>query len=77
MRKKIKDKCYTKTNSIYTRKVLFLPLYEMHHEKTCFLHMGKQRPDQLCSNHTAGQCLCFYYIDSTNPLFRKSEIPCL
>ena len=30
--------------------------------------------DQLCSNCTADQRLCFRYIDSTIPLLPKSEI---
>ena len=30
--------------------------------------------DQLCSNCTADQRLCFRYLDSTIPLFLKSEI---
>ena len=30
--------------------------------------------DQLCSNRTADQCLCFRYTDSTIPLLLKSEI---
>ena len=32
--------------------------------------------DQLSSNCTADQCLCFRYTDSTIPLLPKSEISC-
>ena len=47
-------------------------LYGPHHVKTGFLHMRKQRvkdADQLCSNCTADQRLCFHYTDSTIPVF--------
>ena len=49
---------------------------EPRHEKHCFLHMRKQRRDQLLGNRTADQRLCFRYIDSTNYLhvLPKSEI---
>ena len=30
--------------------------------------------DQLHGNHTADQCLCFWYSDSTIPLHPKFEI---
>ena len=45
-------------------------LIEPRHEKSCFLHMPKQRcrSDQLCRNCAADQRLCFHYIDSTIPL---------
>ena len=36
--------------------------------KLDFLHMRKQVTDQLCSNCTADQCLCFRNMDSTIPL---------
>ena len=32
--------------------------------------------DQLCSNCTADQRLCFHYTDNTIPLLLKSEISC-
>ena len=50
---------------------------ELHHEKTGFLPLRKQRrgsADQLCSNCTADQRLCFRYTDSTISLLLKSEI---
>ena len=34
------------------------------HEKGGFSLRGNKGEDQLCSNHTADQCLCFCYIDS-------------
>ena len=45
-----------------------LTLYEQRHEKTCFLHSGKQRADQLSLYRAADQRLCFRYVDSTIPL---------
>ena len=45
-------------------------LYEALHQKTCFLHMLKQR----C---TADRRLCFSYTDSTIPLLSKSQISSL
>ena len=50
---------------------------ELRHEKTWFLHMRKKVADQLRSNCTADQRLCFRYIDSTIPLLSKSEISSL
>ena len=32
----------------------------------------KKGADQLCGDHTADQCLCFHYIDSTIPLLPNS-----
>ena len=43
--------------------------------KTCLLHMRNKGADQLCSNCTPDQLLCFCYIHSTMiPLLSKSEI---
>ena len=41
--------------------------FEPHHKKNCFLHVceNNKGADQLCSNRTADQHLCFHYIDST------------
>ena len=44
-------------------------------EKTGLWPMPKQRADQLCSNCTADQHLCFRYTDSTIPFLPKSKIP--
>ena len=38
---------------------------------------GNNCADQLCGNHTAGQRLCFRYIDSTISLLSLSEISSL
>ena len=46
---------------------------ERRHEKTCFLHMRKQRRRPAVRD----QRLCFHYIDSTNPQLPKSEISSL
>ena len=43
-------------------------------EKTGFLHMRKQRADQLRGNREADQRLCFRYTDSTIPLLSRTEI---
>ena len=42
--------------------------------KTDFCLCENKDTDQLCSNCTADQCLCFRYWDSTIPLLLKSEI---
>ena len=50
---------------------------ELHHEKTGFLPLRKQRrgsADQLCSNCTADQRLCFSYTDSTISLLLKFKL---
>ena len=38
------------------------------HEKPTICICENKDADQLCSNCTADQCLCFHYTDSTNPL---------
>ena len=51
---------------------------ELRREKTGFLHICENKgADQLCGNRKADQRLCFRYIDSTIPLFHKSEISSL
>ena len=53
-------------------------IYEPHPEKTSFLHNAKNKgAGELCDNHTADQYLCFRYLDSTIPLFPKSEVSSL
>ena len=42
--------------------------------KSAFCICENTGADQLCSNRTAAQRLCFYYIDSTIPLLPKSVI---
>ena len=37
--------------------------------KPDFCHCENKGADQLCSNCTAGQCLCFLYTDNTISLF--------
>ena len=49
-------------------------IYELHREKTGFLHMRKQIRFQI---READQCLCFRYIDSTIPLLSKYKISSL
>ena len=46
--------------------------------KPAFCTCKNKSADQLCSNRTANQRLCFRYIDSTIPLLPKSETssPC-
>ena len=51
--------------------------YEPFCEKNSFLHMRKKDADQLCGNRKADQRLCFRYIDSTIPIFPKSEFSSL
>ena len=51
--------------------------YELGREKTGFLHMRKQKRDQLRGNREADQHLCFRYTDSTIPLLSKSKISSL
>ena len=48
--------------------------FEPRREKTGFLHMQKQRPDQLRGNREVDQHLCFHYIGSTILLLPKYEI---
>ena len=50
----------------------------LRHEKTCFLHMQKNKDThQLSGNCGTDHCLCFRYIDSAIPLLSKSEISSL
>ena len=51
-----------------TGTVLRAVLYELHHEKTGFFVCENKGEDQLCSNCTADQRLCFHYMNSTIPL---------
>ena len=44
------------------------------YEKTCLLHMQKQRHRSAGCSGAADQHLCFRFIDSTIPLLPKSEI---
>ena len=47
---------------------------ELHHKKTCLLHMRKKEENLLPNiNHGADQGPCFPYIDTTIPLLSKSE----
>ena len=60
--------------------ILFLQniqkLHEPSHEKTNNLHSENKGADQLCSNCTADQRLCFHYMNSTIPLcLTWSELP--
>ena len=58
-------------------------LFELRHEKTGFYICQNKGADQLCSydqlcsNCTADQRLCFRYIDSTITFLPKSEISSL
>ena len=49
--------------------------FEPHPEKTGFCPCENKGADQLRSNCTADQHLCFGYTDSTIPLFLKSDRP--
>ena len=42
-------------------------------KKSVYIFKNKDA-DQLHSNHTADQPVCFHYIDSIIPLLSKSEI---
>ena len=54
------------------------PFFEPHHEKTCVLHMQKQkRRSAVQCNCAADQCLCFHYIDRTIILLSKLDISSL
>ena len=44
------------------------------HKKTKNLHMRKQGANQLCSNCTADQRLCFCDMDSIIPLLLVSKV---
>ena len=44
---------------------------EPYHEKTNNLQMENKVADQLCSNCTADQHLCFRYTGSTIPLLKS------
>ena len=50
--------------------------YYMSYEarKPAFCICENKDADQLCSNCTADQRLCFLYMDSTIPFLLKSEI---
>ena len=50
---------------------------EPGHEKTCFLHMGKQRRRLAARLLEADQHLCFRYVESTIPLLPVSEVSSL
>ena len=65
------NECNKKNHRVYQQGVT---KYEPRHERTCFLNMQKQGPDQLRGNREADQCLCFHYIDSTIPLLSKYKI---
>ena len=52
-------------------------IYEPRREKNVFCIFENKGADQLCSNCTTDQCLCFHYIDSTIPLLPKSGISSL
>ena len=52
-------------------------LYELHYEKTCFLHMRKHKCRSAAWLRTADQRLCLHYIHSTTLLLPKSEISSL
>ena len=45
--------------------------------KPAFCICENKGADQLRSNCSADQCLCFHYIDNTIPLLYKSEISSL
>ena len=45
--------------------------------KLDFCICENKNADQLYGNHKADQRLCFLYIDSTTPIFSKSEISSL
>ena len=67
---------YPEWRSIHYEKQVS-ELFEPRFEKTGFLHCENKDEDQLRSNYTAYQCLCFRYIDSTIPPPPKSEISSL
>ena len=47
------------------------PENELHHVKTGDICLCENKgADQLCSNCTADQRLCFHFMDSTNPLLK-------
>ena len=45
--------------------------------KPAFYISENKDADQLRSNCSADQCLCFRYTDGTNPLLSKSEFFCI
>ena len=47
--------------------------FHMSHvmRKSAFLHMGKTKAQ--IGDRAADQCLCFHFIDSSNPLLPESE----
>ena len=49
---------------------------ELHYEKTCFFILENKAADQLHSNRTADQRLCFSYMDSTIRNFKPLAIFC-
>ena len=52
-------------------------IYEPCHEKTSIFAYAKTNLDQLCSNCTVDQLLCFRYRDCEIPLPSKSKISSL
>ena len=52
-------------------------IYELHHEKTTFLHVRKQRSRSAVHHHVTDQHLCLRYVDSTKTLLPISEISSL
>ena len=63
-------------------RVCIVSLLHLHHlsrvvRKLAFCVCENKATDQLCGNLTADQRLCFRYMDSTIPLFSKSEISSL
>ena len=66
-----------KINKQETKQQINKTIIESRYEKTGFLYSKNNVVDQLHSNCTADQRLCFLYTDSTFPLLPKSKISSL
>ena len=62
-------------NEVYLMQLKMRSLHmSCHTRKPTICICENKEADQLCSNCTADQHLCFRYMDSTTPLLLKSEI---
>ena len=73
--KKKRSMCFGGGSLLFCMTVLVL--IEPHHEKTRFCICKNKGAEQLYSNCTADQCLCFRYTNCTIPLLSKSKISSL
>ena len=61
-------------NTIIHCAVIFGPTFELHHEYKVYSLCKNKDADQLCSNCTADQYLCFCYMASIITLLLKYKI---